>query len=202
MSKEYLISQLVNNGKLKTPAIIEAFKKIDRRDFVSPKHRDQAYEDFPIPIGYESTISQPTTVATMLEILSPQRGDRVLDVGSGSGWTTALLANIVGPEGSVYGVELIPELVSFGRHNTGKYNFKNARIFKAEKSLGWKKEAPYDKILVSASADSLPEELLNQLKKNGKMVIPIKSSIWQIEIKEKGEIQKKEYPGFVFVPLR
>lgn len=137
----------------------------------------------------------------MLELLNPKEGGKILDVGSGSGWTTALLAEIVGPKGHVYGVEKIPELVQFGRGNLDKYKFENAEIFQSGKTLGLPNHAPFDKILVSASTGGLPQELVDQLGVGGIMVIPIKNSIWQIKKISEAKLQKKEYPGFVFVPL-
>lgn len=179
------------------------FDKVKRIDFLPDDYKGVVFVDRPIPIGYGQTNSQPTTVAFMLEILQPQAGDRVLDVGSGSGWTTALLAEIVGEKGEVFGVELVPELVEFGTKNLEKYQFKHAQILQADKKVfGLSDEGPFDKILVSASAKKLPNELVDQLKVGGRLVIPIKNSIWRIDKLAKGNLDKEEYPGFVFVPLR
>ena len=113
---KYLIKELIEEGVLKTPSIIEAFEKIDRKDFTPEGLRDKAYLNTPLPIGYGQTISQPFTVAFMLELLQPQSGDKVLEVGSGSGWQTTLLASIVGnfpiDGGKVFALELIPELMT------------------------------------------------------------------------------------------
>src|SRR3989338_7954153 len=179
----------------------QAFEKIDRADFVSLEYRSEANENYPLPIGFGQTISQPFTVAFMLELLSPQEGDKVLDVGCGSGWTTALLANLVGKTGKVFGVEIIPELVEFGRKNLAKYIFPNAEIVRAGAELGPPSEAPFDRILVSAAAEEIPETLLRQLKAPGVMVLPVKNVIVQIKKDATGEISKKEFPGFAFVPL-
>ncbi len=127
-SNKELVEHLIKRGVLKTPKIIEAFKKIDRKDFVKEEFLEEAYFDTPLPIGFGQTISQPYTVAFMLELLEPKEGDTVLDIGSGSGWTTALLAYIVGNKGKVIGVERIKELVEFGKKNLAKYKFKNAHI--------------------------------------------------------------------------
>ena len=177
------------------------FKKINRADFVREDYQAEADENHPLPIGYGQTISQPFTVSFMLELLSPQEGDKVLDVGCGSGWTTALLANLVGKTGKVFGVEIIPELVEFGRKNLAKYNFPNAEIVQAGAELGLPSEAPFDRILVSAAAEEIPETLLRQLKAPGVMVLPVKNVIVQIKKDATGEISKKEFPGFAFVPL-
>ena len=207
MFNDLMIKELIKKGVLKTALIINAFKKTDRADFVLSDFKKEAYRDYPLPIGYNVTISQPTTVAFMLELLEPKKGDKILDIGSGSGWTTELLSQIVGKKGKVFGVEIIPELVEFGRKNLSKYNkknvfYKNAEIILSEKNiLGFSEKAPFDKILVSAMAKKLPKELVNQLSISGILVIPIKNSIWRIDKISENEIKEKEFYGFNFVPL-
>lgn len=186
---------------MSSSVIIKAFEGVDRKDFVKSEYKDRAYDDVPLPIGFGQTISQPTTVAFMLERLQAKKGDKVLDVGSGSGWTTALLADIVGPGGEVIGTERVEELAKFGRVNLGKYGFNHARIILTEDPIGHKKEAPYDVILASAAAQEVPEELLEQLKVGGVMVIPVKSSIYRVEKTGEGDHEFDEYYGFSFVPL-
>lgn len=142
----------------------EAFRYIDRKDFLREENTNLAYENTPLSIGYGQTISQPYTVAFMLELLDVHVGNKVLDIGSGSGWTTALLAHLAGERGSVTGIEIIPELVQFGGENLARYHFSNTRILQAkEGELGISSET-FDRILVSASADMFPTELLDQLK--------------------------------------
>ena len=189
------------SGVLKTPEIIEAFLKIDRANFIPDEFKDKTYIDAPLPIGKGQTISQPSTVAFMLELLHPKKDDKILDIGSGSGWTTALLCQIVGKEGLVIGVERIDELVKTGQNNLSKFNFgKNCFIKKATSSIGIPGEK-FDKILVSASAKHFPKELLEQLKISGTLVIPVKNSIFKFEKISDTLVQKSEYPGFIFVPL-
>ena len=202
MNKDELIEKLIADEMLKTERIIEAFRGVDRADFMQGEYKDEAYGDYPLPIGHEQTISQPSTVAFMLELLQPAAGDKVLDVGSGSGWTTALLAQIVGPEGRVFGLELVPDLVKFGSENLGKYNFPHARIQQADDVLGLPPEAPFDKILVSAAGQVLPQGLIDQLKVGGRLVIPIQNSVWKIDKLSETEIDKTEFSGFAFVPLK
>lgn len=180
--------------------IDKAFKEIDRTNFVLPEYRDSAGLDIPLPIGFGQTISQPTTVRMMLEWLDAKSGDRVLDIGSGSGWTTALLSNIVGPKGKVYGVELIPELKEFGEENCQRIGIRNVEFFLADKKLGLPEFAPYGRILVSASAEEFPEELLGQLKVGGKLIVPVGASIFELK-KTKSGVKTIEHQGFVFVPL-
>ncbi|MBI2452815.1 MAG: protein-L-isoaspartate O-methyltransferase [Parcubacteria group bacterium] len=203
-----LADVLTQKGVLKTQAIIEAFSRVDRKDFVPRDFQGYAYGDYPLPIAGEQTISQPTTVAFMLELLQPRQGEKILDVGSGSGWTTALLAFLVGEKGRVFGVERIPELVAFGAKNLGKYDFPQAIIVRAEKILGFPKEAPFDKILVSAAAEGFPESLLSQLKEGGILVIPVRDAVWRVKklpgTPPNGEASKTEiqkFGGFAFVPL-
>lgn len=199
-----LAKELINSGYLKTPRIIDAFRKIDRADFVVENLKGDAYLNIPLPIGYGQTISQPLTVAFMLELLKPEKGDKILDVGSGSGWQTALLGEIVGENGKVYGIEIIPELADFGEKNINKYGFIEkgvVEIILASGTAGLKKNAPFDKIIVGAMAESVPNGLKRQLKVGGRLVIPCAESVWLIIKKSKDKFEENEYPGFAFVPL-
>lgn len=180
----------------------KAFREIKRADFVLLKYREDVDVDAPLPIGYGQTISQPTTVKMMLEWLGAEPGDKVLDVGSGSGWTTALLSNIVSKKGKVYAVERIPELKEFGEKNCQKIGLKNVEFHLAKKDIfGLPACAPYERILVSASTEELPQELIEQLKVGGKLVIPVKDTILEISKTSKKNIKINEHYGFVFVPL-
>jgi protein-L-isoaspartate(D-aspartate) O-methyltransferase len=181
--------------------IYKAFAAVPRRNFLPEDVAEQADKDMPLPIGFGQTNSQPTTVAMMLDWLDVQPGDKVLDVGSGSGWTSALLSHLTGKDGSVDAVEIIPELVEFGRHNCQNLGIKNVRFHQAGKRYGWPEHAPYGRILVSAAADQLPAELIGQLKPGGRMVIAVRNSIFIIDKDESGKIEKQERPGFMFVPL-
>lgn len=200
-----LIEELIAEGWLKTPKIIEAFKKIKRIDFLPEDLKYLAEVNEALPIGWGQTISQPLVVAFMLELLEPKEGEKILDIGSGSGWTTALLAEIVGEKGKVIGVEIVKELVEFGKENVKKYNFierKIAEIHLGDGSKGFEKEAPFDKILCSASVQGeIPKAWKEQLKIGGRIVTPVGTSIFLIIKKSKDKFQKTEYPGFVFVPL-
>lgn len=198
-TNESLVEHLIITDALYSNNIIDAFRHIDRADFV-PEPSYDTYSDHPLFIGHGQTISQPTTVAMMLEMLSPQSGDSILDIGSGSAWTTALLSYIVGDEGSVIGLERIDEILEFGVSNLNKYNFKNTKILKAIDVLGIP-DKKFDKILVSAAAEEIPYELAKQLKDGGKLVIPVRSSIYEITKEESGKLRTLEHYGFTFVPL-
>lgn len=195
------IENLISREVLKTPRIIDAFKKVDRINFVRGEDKERAYSDIPLPIGFGATISQPYTVAFMLEKLLPERGERILDVGSGSGWVTALLAEIVGESGKIHAVEIVDELVDWGRQNVLEKGYKNVEFHKASKVLGLPDEAPFDRIIAGASAEEIPDELVYQLKVGGVMVAPVQNSILRIVRDSKEHFSKEEYPGFAFVPL-
>jgi len=199
-----LIDNLIEQGWLKTPNIISAFKKIKRVDFLPEDSKNLAELNGALPIGYGQTISQPLVVAFMLEQLQPEQGHKVLDVGSGSGWTTALLSEIVGEKGKVIAIELISELKEFGEENTAKYNFVKKGIAKficADGSKGYEKEVPFDRILASASAQKIPLAWKKQLKIGGRIVTPIKTSIWVFVKEAEDSFEEIEHPGFAFVPL-
>lgn len=203
-----LIEHLIQAGYLKTPRIIEAFRAIDRADFVLPEYSAQAYEDHPLPIGEGQTISQPLTVAFMLELLEPKPGEKILDVGSGSGWTSALLAYIVsrrGAKGQVVSVERIPKLSDFGRRNISKYNFIKKGIVRhycGDGTQEIKEEALFDKILAGAAADKeIPKVWKKELRVGGRIVVPMDNSVVVLIKKSTDLWEEKSYPGFVFVPL-
>ena len=181
--------------------ITQAFTEVKRFHFVPRSVRALAGLDMPLSIGYGQTNSQPTTVRLMLEWLDAKKGQKVLDLGSGSGWTTALLGHIVGKHGTVYAAERIPELVDFGRRNCQEANVFNTEFFLAGKRYGLPQHAPFDRILVSANADKFPAELLGQLKVGGKIVVPVQNTIYEVSKLARGKLKTKEHPGFIFVPL-
>lgn len=198
---EALIDGMIVSGVLRSDAIIEAFTVLDRKYFVPKLEEDLSYIDVPLSIGNEQTISQPSTVAFMLEHLGAQKGDKVLDIGSGSGWTTALLCQIVGEEGSVTGLERVDALVKQGKQNLSKLDLPGqCSISKAGDHLGIP-DQQFDRILVSASADDIPEELFSQLNVGGTMVIPIRESIFKFTKVSESEVSQEEFYGFRFVPL-
>jgi len=220
-----LVDELIKNNWLKTPEIVEAFREIKRADFLPKGMENLAEINEALPIGWGQTISQPLVVAFMLELLQPQSGERILDIGSGSGWTTALLAHCVSqqgspksqrktigslpdrqiPNGKIISIEIIPELMEFGKKNVAKYNFIEkgiAEFICADGSEGYKEEAPYDKILASASVQTqIPSAWKEQLKIGGRIVTPVETSIWLLIKKSKDKFEETEYPGFVFVPF-
>lgn len=204
MTREDLLERLKHEtGVLKTPELIRAFEKIDRADFVDTDYKVEAYEDYALPIGEGQTISQPTTIAFMLELLGAQEGDTVLDIGVGSGWATALLGEVVGETGRVYGIERESILVQKSKANLLRYRLP-VEISQSEKGQkGLDEYAPYNRILVSAAFDKdagVPQELFDQLEVGGVLVAPWGEALYRFEKISESEIEEQHYPGFDFVP--
>jgi len=179
----------------------KAFDAIRRDDFLPRDQRRHAHEDRALHIGHRQTNSQPTTVSNMLTLLEVEPGDRVLDVGSGSGWTTALLGILVGPTGEVHAVERVPELVTWGRENLAEYSMPWTSISHASADvLGLPDRAPFDRILVSAEASRLPDELVGQLTLGGVMVVPVAGRMTVVR-RTSGEPTVVRHGSYSFVPL-
>jgi protein-L-isoaspartate(D-aspartate) O-methyltransferase len=201
--KDALIERLNNKTKvLRSERIEQALRAVDRKDFVRDGYRVEAYEDYAIPIGKDQTISQPTTVVYMLETLDIQPGQTVLDVGCGSGWTTALLAHLVGNGGEVIGVEIDDQLAEFGQTNLETYEFENASIRQSNAMADTQPEEPFDRILASASAPKMPDILTRQLADRGVLVMPVEEKIVRLEKKMDGTYDRKKKEGFRFVPMQ
>lgn len=178
-----------------------AFDKVRRVGFLPRELLGFAGEDAALPIGHGQTNSQPSTVRAMLDLLEVEPGQRVLDVGCGSGWTTALLADLVGPDGEVVGVEIVPELVAWGASNLATYAMPWARIVPAEDGvLGVPEHAPYDRVLVSAEASRVPAELLAQLVPGGLMVVPVRGKMTVVR-RTAGAPEVTRAGWYSFVPL-
>jgi len=193
MNKKQLINELKKQKF--SDKIVGAFEKVDRSFFVPGELRPQAYQDMPLPIGEGQTISQPYTIAFMLSILDVQDKQKILEIGSGSGYVLALLAEL-NKNGKIVGIERIKKLAENSKE---KIPNKNVEIFHkdATKNLDEK----FDRILVSAAFDEMPQKIINKnLNFGGKMVVPIKDSLFLIE-KKSGQNKVTEFPGFVFVPV-
>lgn len=199
--KNLLINSLIAEGVLKTKEIIEAFRRVRREDFVLSQYKEHAYVDEPLPLPANQTISQPFTVASMTEALQPKSGQKILEVGAGSGYQAAILLEIVGPKGSVVTVERIHELAKLARSNLQKTGYKNAKIIEGDGTMGYEKEAPYDRIIVTASSPGVPEPLLKQLKENGRLVIPVGDRMMLVEKEKGGKIRETFLGYYAFVPL-
>lgn len=198
-----LVEHLQKTGVLRSPSVIEALRAVDRADFVPTELQHLAYEDAPLPIGYGQTISQPYTVVFMLEELAIREGDRVFEVGYGSGWQTALLAHIVGESGSVHGFELLPMLCAMGKTNLQKYPQLAGRVtllcMSAEQ--GSPEDAPFDRIICAAEVPDVPVAWREQLREGGQMIYPYQQNLISERKLPNGSFETKKFPGFVFVPF-
>jgi protein-L-isoaspartate(D-aspartate) O-methyltransferase len=182
--------------------VAEAFAAVPREDFLPRRQRGYAAEDRPLPIGHGQTNSQPTTVRNMLHLLDVRPGQRVLDVGSGSGWTCALLAQLVGPTGSVAGVEVRPDLAEWAQSRLSAQGQPWASVQLAELGvLGLPSQAPFDRILVSAQARTVPAPLVDQLGPGGRMVVPVSGRLAVVNRDESGTVQVRRVGYYSFVPL-
>lgn len=195
MDKISLIENLKKRGFSKQ--VIEAFEKVKREDFVPDKLVPFCYDDIPMHLEDGSTVSQPSTIAFMLDQLDLKQNNSVLEIGSGSGYVLSLISEII-KNGKVLGLERNQNLAIKSKKSLSKDS--NIQIFNRDGYRGLPQFAPYDRIIVSASYPEIPYFLLSQLKESGIIVAPVKQSIMQIK-KENGNIIEKTYPGFVFVPM-
>jgi len=195
-----LKSQIISRG-IKDKKVLKAISEIPRHYFVLEEYLDEAYADKPLPIGYNQTISQPYIVALMTELLELNENDKVLEIGTGSGYQTAILAKIAK---EVYTIDRIPELVEFAKKNIAKLKLKNINFKIGDGTLGWKEFAPFNKIIVTAASPSIPNTLVNQLNNNGIMVIPVGprySQTLKVIRKINNKLNEENSIECIFVPL-
>jgi protein-L-isoaspartate(D-aspartate) O-methyltransferase len=198
-----LIKQLILEKRIKTKEVEKAFLEIKREDFLPDNKRKYAYIDTPLEIGNGQTISAPHMVAIMVEGLDIKKGQKILEIGAGSGYHAAIVSKLVGDSGNVYSVERYRSLVKNARKSIEKSNINNVKIINGDGSAGFEKESPYDRIYVTCAAPDIPQKLIDQLKENGKLMIPVGRMLSQLILVEKieGKIKKTDLGGCAFVPL-
>jgi protein-L-isoaspartate(D-aspartate) O-methyltransferase len=201
VSKESLIDELVTMG-IDDKKVLDAIRKIGRERFIPKELAGEAYGNYPLPIGFGQTISQPYTVAFMAMHLDIEKGSKILEIGTGCGYNAAILSILCGKKGHVYTVEIIPELADLARENLKAY--PNVDVIFGDGSVGYEKNAPYDRIIITAASPEIPSPLYSQLKEHGIIIAPVESSFGQQMMR----IRKDKTPitdalgAFSFVPLK
>ncbi len=200
--RQEMVRYQIINRNIKDENVIRAMREVPRQLFVDEVYQNEAYSDYPIPIGSGQTISQPYIVALMTQELSLSKSDKVLEIGTGSGYQTAILAEIVN---KVFTVEKLPELIEKAKKVLLKLNYKNIYFGNYNGYNGWIEKSPFDKIIVTAAPEYIPDSLINQLKDTGIMIIPVgltgfNQKLFKIT-KQKNKILKEEICDVAFVPL-
>lgn len=201
--KQRLIRNLREEGWLRTARVISAFRKMRREDFVPPRYRDAAYVDEPLPIGLGQTISAPSMVAIMTELLETKPGDKILEVGAGSGYQAAILSWLVK---KVYTVEFDPHLARQAEDNLSKAGCKNVEVIVGDGSKGYPKAKPFDKIIITCATPDIPGALKDQLRPGGILIAPVgpphSQILTSLRKRSDGGFEEKNHMYCVFVPLR
>jgi len=196
-----MVERQIRRRGIRDARVLDAFRSVPRHLFVPPRHRDQSYEDHPVDIGYGQTISQPYIVALMTDALRLGGDERVLEIGTGSGYQTAILAHL---SHHVYTIERIAELSAAARRVLDELGYKNISYRVGDGTLGWPEEAPFDAIIVTAAAPSVPESLKNQMADGGRLVMPVGGRGGQdlLVLERKGDgFHRQRLCGCVFVRL-
>lgn len=205
--RKNLVKSLKRRGHLQNQSTIKAFEKVPREDFVPEKYEKDAYADRPLSIGEGQTISAPSMIAIMLEVLDPDEGDKILEIGTGSGYNAALMAEIVGEGGKIYSVERLDDIARFGRRNLKNAGYGEiVNVVVGDGTSGYESEAPYDGIIVTACAPEVADPLIEQLAKGGVLTAPVGSNyrgqtLLEIRKDFEGDTDVEKHCKCAFVPL-
>jgi protein-L-isoaspartate(D-aspartate) O-methyltransferase len=199
--RQIMIQQQLTARGINDARVLAAMTKVPREEFVPPESRAASYEDGPLPIGYDQTISQPYIVAFMTEQLRPKSSDRVLEIGTGSGYQAAILAELVS---AVYSIEIIEPLAKGAEATLARFGYKNVHVKVGDGYKGWPEEGPFDAIIVTCAPDKVPQPLVDQLKDGGRMVIPVgerfAQQLYLLE-KKNGQLKESATLPVRFVPM-
>ncbi|MCP4537862.1 MAG: protein-L-isoaspartate(D-aspartate) O-methyltransferase [Chloroflexi bacterium] len=202
--REWMVIETIEKRGVVDQDVLDAMRAVPRHLFVPDEQQSRAYGDYPLPIGYGQTISQPYIVALMTELLELKEGDKVLEIGTGSGYQAAVLAEIQGIE--IYTIEIVPELAERARERLEGQNYDNLQCKQGDGYYGWVAHAPFDAIIVTAAPDHVPQLLVDQMADGGRMVIPIGppggyQTLWKFVKGAEGELQALNKGGVAFVPF-
>jgi protein-L-isoaspartate(D-aspartate) O-methyltransferase len=197
-----LVQEHIENRGIRNPDVLRSIRAVPRHEFVPAGLREAAYEDRPLSIGFGATISQPYIVAAMTELLTPKPHHRVLEIGTGSGYQAAILANLVS---KVYSIEIVPELARTSRETLRRLGYKNVIVRQGDGYKGWPEEAPFDGIILTAAPPEVPQALIDQLKPGGTLVAPVggggDQQLIVIERQKDGKIRRRSVFPVMFVPM-
>ncbi len=198
--RERMVAEQIERRGVRDARVLAAMREVPRHLFISEELRDLAYDDEPLSIGYAQTISQPYIVAYMTELLRPRKEDRVLEIGTGSGYQTAVLAELVS---EVFTVELVKPLAGIAEKRLQELGYANIRFRTGNGWHGWPEKAPFDKVIVTAAPEEIPQPLVDQLKEGGRLVIPVGLGTQELIEGEKrhGILEKARKIAVRFVPL-
>jgi protein-L-isoaspartate(D-aspartate) O-methyltransferase len=202
LRRQQMVQQDIGGRDVRDPQVLSAMSKVPRHLFVEPAYRDQAYEDHPLPIGEGQTISQPYVVAFMTGALRLKRGDRVLEIGTGSGYQAAVLAEIVK---EVYTIEIRKSLADRAGLVLKDLGYKQVKVKYGDGYFGWEEAAPFDAIIITAAANHIPPPLIRQLKEGGRLIVPLGSTVYYqtliLATKRKGQLDVEQLGPVAFVPM-
>ncbi len=198
--REKMVETQIKARGVKDPRVLSALRKVERHRFVPEEYLNSAYSDQPLPIGEGQTISQPYIVALMTELLELKGDEKVLEIGTGSGYQAAILAELAK---EVYSIEIIESLASMAKNRLLELGYQNIKVKAGDGYLGWTEVAPFDAIIITAAPDHIPKPLINQLKEGGRMVVPVGTYTQELKkiVKRSGKIETTDVIPVVFVPM-
>ena len=203
IKRKLMVEDQIERRGVKDEDVLMAVRKVEREKFIPKKYIDLAYSDRPLPIGYKQTISQPYIVAYMTEQLQVEKSHKILEIGTGSGYQAAVLAEL---SNHIFTIEIIPELAEGSEKVLKELGYQNITVRSGDGYKGWPEEAPFDRIIVTAAPDKIPEKLVEQLAPNGRMILPVGGSIfaqylWLVQKDNEGIVTKEKILAVRFVPM-
>ncbi|MGD0499664.1 MAG: protein-L-isoaspartate(D-aspartate) O-methyltransferase [Bryobacteraceae bacterium] len=201
--RERMVREQIESHGIRNADLLRVLRAVPRHLFIPSANWPMAYDDHPVPIGYEATISQPYIVALMTDLLAPRKTDRVLEIGTGSGYQAAVLSQLAR---QVYTMEIVPELAKSAQRTLSDLGYRNVTVRQGDGYKGWPEQAPFDEIMVTAAPPEVPQALIDQLANKGRLVAPVglgwNQELVLIEKDANGRIRRRSVGGVVFVPMR